>query len=275
VKKKQASENSPGGGIVNTFFRRANRGLLLDVTVFIINLFLMGFLARKFWDITGAASNGDPIATAALALFFVSMFVLPPAGAVLKRWRYHQRIKENALESSPLAGCLFNPIFYFCTVFVLFAVLDAFVLEYLSPGSDRSAGIFLGSLFFGITVTVAHTWLVYRYFTPPKQPPASAFLRSPAAEIVGDIFIFINMINFQILWNNPAVYRLPHPSGIEEFLGRVLVFGFLALLVYFPPRMFYLADDIGKRRTWLTMLLANSPLLYHVLIGTNSSIIGW
>ncbi len=256
-------------------FGRSNRGLLLDLTVFALNLFLMRILAQHFWSMIGSAADGDRVSTVALMLFLLSMFVLPPVGAVLKRWHYHQRVKDNPLDRSSLAGCLFNPIFYFCMIFVLFAVVNAYFTELLRPGEDLSAGIFLGSLAFGITVTVLHTWLVYRYFSPPKQPPASAFLRSSSSEIVGDICIFINMINFQILWNNPAVYRFPHPSGIQEFIGRLLVFGFIALLIYFPPRMFYLADDIGKRRTWLTMLLANSPLLYHILIGTGGPIIGW
>ena len=44
---------------------------------------------------------------------------------------------------------------------------------------------------------------------------------------------------------------------------------FIALLIYFPPRMFYLAEDINRGRTWLTMLLANSPVIVRVLIGTN------
>jgi hypothetical protein len=49
---------------------------------------------------------------------------------------------------------------------------------------------------------------------------------------------------------------------------------FLALLIYFPPRMFYLAEDIHRRRTWFTMLLANSPVIFKVLIGSNNQA-GW
>jgi hypothetical protein len=40
--------------------------------------------------------------------------------------------------------------------------------------------------------------------------------------------------------------------------------------------MFYLAEDIQRRRTWLTMLLANSPVIIRVLIGTGSTTTsGW
>jgi hypothetical protein len=275
--KIHRSDNSDNShGTFDFMFRRANRGLLLDIVVFVLNLFLMRMLAKYFWDIAHSAANGDRLSTITMALFCLSIFVLPPVGAVLKRWHYHQRVKEDPIEKSTLAGCLFNPIFYFCMMFVLFALVDAYIMQFLSPEDDFSPGVFLGSMLIGVTVTVVHTWLVYRYFTTPKQPPSSAFLRSPSSEIVGDVCIFVNMINFQILWNSPALYRMPHPKDLEEFVGRLLVFSFVALLVYFPPRMFYLVDDIDKRRTWMTMLLANSPVLYHVLIGTgSSSTTGW
>jgi hypothetical protein len=69
---------------------------------------------------------------------------------------------------------------------------------------------------------------------------------------------------------------LGHPSGVEEFVGRLFFLSFVALLVYFPPRMFYLAEDINRGRTWLTMLLANSPVIIRVLVGTRSNTgAGW
>ena len=64
-------------------------------------------------------------------------------------------------------------------------------------------------------------------------------------------------------------------AGVLEFFGRLFFLCFIALLIYFPPRMFYLAEDINRRRTWLTMLLANSPVIIRVLIGTSSNSPGW
>jgi hypothetical protein len=76
------------------------------------------------------------------------------------------------------------------------------------------------------------------------------------------------MILYQVLWNLLTFAPLGRPSGPGEFIGRLLVLCFIALLIYFPPRMFYLAEDIHRRRTWITMLLANSPVIIRVLIGT-------
>jgi hypothetical protein len=76
------------------------------------------------------------------------------------------------------------------------------------------------------------------------------------------------MILFQTVWNMITFADLGRPSGPAEFLGRLFFLSFIALLIYFPPRMFYLAEDINRPRTWLTMLLANSPVLVRTLIGT-------
>ena len=98
---------------------------------------------------------------------------------------------------------------------------------------------------------------------------------SPESELLGDACLFTNMILFQVGWNLLTLFSLGRVSSVEEFLGRIFFLSFVALLVYFPPRMFYLAEDINRGRTWLTMLLANLPVIVRVLIGTNSNQSGW
>jgi hypothetical protein len=77
------------------------------------------------------------------------------------------------------------------------------------------------------------------------------------------------MVLFQVAWNLMTFTPFGRPSGLLDFAGRLFLLCFLALLIYFPPRMFYLAEDIQRGRTWFTMLLANSPVIVRVLIGTN------
>ena len=263
---------------LTALLRPKNRGLLLDIVVFVLNIFVMRMLVRNFLDMVRAAAGDDRFAQLSLFVFAVSLLVLPPAGAVLKRWHFHERLKGRDYKESTLAGCLFNPLFYICLVFLIFATANAFVLQFFTKDgeSDPGPGIFVTSIFVGIALTIVHTWLVYRYFSPPKQPPTSPFLLSPASDLVGDICIFANMIFMQIIWNTLASADLPHPADIEEFVGRLFVFSFIALLIYFPPRMLYLAEDIDKRRTWLMILLANSPVIIRVLVGTYSlDLNGW
>jgi hypothetical protein len=265
-------------GSLARLFARTNRGLLLDIIVFILNIFLMRLLSRQFIDLFNQVSPENPLAELTLGLTFAAMWILPAAGAVLKRWHFHQRrdaLTLDAMESG-VGGCLFNPIFYFCLNLVISSAVLASLGDFVfgSRGLD-SAAIFVPMIFAILILTIVQTFLIYRYFSPPKKPPKWDLLRTPQSETLGDICLFLNMILFQVFWNLLTFADLGHPSGVVEFLGRLFFLCFIALLIYFPPRMFYLAEDIHRRRTWLTMLLANSPVIIRVLIGTSSNTPGW
>ena len=105
---------------------KTNRGLLLDLIVFVANLFLMRMLTAQFIELFKQVSAENPLATFGLGLTFLAMWILPAIGAVLKRWHVHKRIKANevaAPKETVLSGCLFNPIFYFCLNLVLTAAV--------------------------------------------------------------------------------------------------------------------------------------------------------
>jgi hypothetical protein len=277
------SQISPGAGesrngFLANLFAETNRGLLIDIVVFILNIFLMRLLTAQFIELFGQVSAENPLAKLILGLIFAAMWVLPAAGAVLKRWHFHQRREALTLDfmESGLGGCLFNPIFYFCLNLVISSAVLASLGDFFfgRRGLD-SAGIFVPMIFAILILTIVQTYLIYRYFSPPKKPPKWDLLRTPQSETLGDICLFLNMILFQVFWNMLTFADLGHPSGVVEFLGRLFFLCFIALLIYFPPRMFYLAEDIHRRRTWLTMLLANSPVIIRVLIGTSSNAPGW
>jgi hypothetical protein len=273
-----ASKTISKRNIFQTLFAKTNRGLLLDIVVFLLNVFLMRLLTRQFIDLFSQVSAENPLAKLALGLIFAAMWILPAAGAVLKRWHFHQRrdaLTLDAMESG-LGGCLFNPLFYFCLNLVISsAVLASLGDFFLGRRGLDSAAIFVPMIFAILILTIVQTYLIYRYFSPPKKPPKWDLLRTPLSETFGDICLFLNMILFQVFWNLLTFADLGHPSGVVEFLGRLFFLCFIALLIYFPPRMFYLAEDIHRRRTWLTMLLANSPVIVRVLIGTGSNTTGW
>ena len=253
-------------------FAHENRGLLLDIVVFILNLFLMQRLTRYALEVFRYADEGDSLARFSLLAACIAMWVLPAAGAVLKRWHFHQRLKTSGKEyefGENLSGCLFNPIFYFCLNLVLVSAIIAAGGQFLFGNKLMESGaIFVPTILLGLIATILQTYVIYRYFSAPKRPPRYEFLRQPESETLGDVCIFLNMILFQICWNFMAAADLGRPSGPAEFLGRLFFLCFIALLIYFPPRLFYLAEDIERPRTWLTMLLANSPVIVRVLIGT-------
>jgi hypothetical protein len=262
-------------------FAKTNRGLLLDITVFVANIFLMRSLTRVFIEIFNEVSAENPLAKLLLGLTCLAMWVLPALGAVLKRWHFHQRLEDEGktVESAEtnLAGCLFNPLFYFCLNLVVSSAVITSLGEFVFGRRLLNTGaVFVPLVILGLILTIIQTYLIYRYFIPPKRPPQSKFLRSSQSEALGDICLFLNMMLFQVAWNLLTFAGLGRPSSLLDFAGRLFFLSFIALLIYFPPRMFYLAEDINRPRTWLTMLVANSPVIFRILIGTNSNTMtGW
>ena len=251
---------------------KQNRGLLLDIVVFVLNIFLMQRLTRAFIDLFGLVSAEQPLAQLSLVLVCVAMYVLPAAGAVLLRWHFHQRLKEEgkSVDETAVTGCLFSPIFSFClNIVIMSAIVSGLGMMLIGDRLTDDGAIFLPLIFGGLILTILQTYLIYRYFSAPKKPPRFEFLKRPESEMLGDVCIFTNMILFQVAWNLLTFAPFGRPSGPVDFFGRLFFLCFIALLVYFPPRLFYLAEDIERGRTWLMMLLANSPVIVRLLIGTN------
>lgn len=276
IPNNTASQSAALADLKSILLAKSNRGLLLDLVVFVANVFLMHLLTRLFLDVVRQASSGDEIAQFTLAFSSLGMWILPAAGAVMKRWHFHRRLQAQGKTVEPpetrLAGCLFNPIFYFCLNLVITsAILTAFGQLLFGDALLKNGAVFVPLVILGFILTVVQTFLIYQYFWPPKNPPKSEFLRSTRSENLGDICLFLNMILFQVAWNTLTFAGLGPPSGFAEFAGRLFFLCFIALLIYFPPRMFYLAEDINRPRTWLTMLLANSPIILRVLFGMNPS----
>ncbi|HVS80943.1 MAG TPA: hypothetical protein VHE60_04355 [Pyrinomonadaceae bacterium] len=249
-------------------FARKHRGMLIDMLMFLVNVFLMRLLVRVFLDIYRQASAGDAIARFGLLLFYLALLVLPSLGAILKRWHFHQRIKQRgeaeAADSWLPFGCIFIPAIYLIvnmciTLGVALTFLDLF------PGSQFGETVGVSLLLFGIVYNVFQTVLVFRYFAPPKREPKSAFLRDPRSESLGDACIFLNLILYQVLLNwVTVVYPGFHEGKATDRFFTVVIF---ALLIYITGRIFFLVEDLRHPRTWLTILLANSPLVVRVVLG--------
>lgn len=259
-------------------FARRNRGILLDLVMFVANLYMARLLSGYFLKVFRNADEADTGSMAALGFCCVAMMVLPATGAVLKRWHYHQRMAtQGGLDTSGrgmLWGCLCNPIFYFClNLVVMSAIMTIGTQVLFGADLDKHGGPFVASLVLGIVLTGVQTFLVYRYFSPPKNPPGSAFMRSRLSETLGDAAVYLNMALFQATWNVVTFMDLEPASDFTDFAGRLFFLSFVALLIYFPPRIFYLAEDIKRPTAWLTMGLANAPVIARVLFGWGNG--GW
>jgi hypothetical protein len=246
-----------------------NRGILLDVVVFAFQLVLMTVLTRLFADLVRQAHQ-DFTAKVIVVFFCLGLAFLQPLGAILKRRRAHHR--HPGLDV-PAPRLLFHPIFYFLSklLFLIAAGAQLVDLVYGEAETGSSASYFglppwlFTTLFLGIpALAIANTAIAYFfYFSEPKHAPLLKFLESPQSETLGDTCLFLNMIGYQMFWGFLMVGLTKDYSSIG---GRLSTFGFTALLIYFPPRLFYLAEDGNRRLTWLTMLLANSPILFRIFL---------
>ncbi|HYH82821.1 MAG TPA: hypothetical protein VEX86_23715 [Longimicrobium sp.] len=247
-----------------------NRGILLDAVVFVLGLVLMRRLARAFMQLAAAASAGDDAAKLSLTVFFVGIFVLPAAGAVLKRWHFHQHRRRGNDGAEPLSsgapGCLLHPAIYLAVSLTIGTVAGVMIGQRIF-GEDfgQRAGIFLPMMLAVLVLGIVQTFLVYRYLSPPRKPPG-AFLRDPRTAAAGDLCIFVNMILFQVLWT-VMLSSLGRVTDAPGLAGRVFLAWFLTILLYLPPRIFYLADDAGRPASRLSILLATSPIVLHTLFG--------
>lgn len=267
--------------LTTKLFDTQNRGLLLDILVFLANVLVMRLLSGLVIELFRKVSAENPAAKLLLGLIFLAMWILPALGAVLKRWHFHQRLKAEGKtfdsEFNNLSGCLFNPLFYFCLNLVITsAVLTGLGDALFGKALLNNGPLFVSLIVAGLILTIIQTYLIYQYFSAPQHPPRAEFLRDPRSEVLGDLCLFVNMMLFQIFWNLLTFAPLGPPSSVLEFGGRLFFLSFIALLIYFPPRMFYLAEDINRPRTWLTMLLANSPVILRVLFGTSgTAMVSW
>lgn len=274
---KAGPPSAVGNGPFANILARTNRGMLFDILIFVANIFLFRILAKSFLDIVNDASAGDALAQLGLMGLALGVWLLPGTGAVLKRWHFHERLKAEgksiAAHRTVLSGCLFNPLFYFVLNLLITAVVITFILGLLKPSRENEQAIFTTSCFLGVGFAAFQTYLVYHYFSTPKREPKMEFLRDPRSEVLGDVCILLNMILFQIAWNVLPIILPPRPPNVSvfaEIMFRLVVFGMATMLIYFPPRIFYLREDINRRRAWLTIGLANLPLITRLLLGARS-----
>jgi hypothetical protein len=269
--------------MLKKLFAYANRGILLDVVVFVVNVVLMMVLSRQLANLFLQA-KAEPLAQAATAVFCFSLVFLQPISAILKRRRAHRRKPD--LNHVPFGRLILPAYFLSQLVFLIGASGQIVDFAYGKNPAASSAvssaatpavnsadyfglppGMF-ALLFFGIpALAIANSFILWFYFQPPKRKPVSPWLESPQAETLGDVAIFLNMIGYQAFWGL-LMTDLPH--DYPTVAGRLSMFAFAALLIYIPPRIFYLAEDGRRPVVWLTMLLANSPVLLRILFATSS-----
>ena len=255
-------------------FEHWNRGLLLDVSVFLFQLLSIRVVTTRAVGFARQAEV-DIFAQTAIGLFLVGLFALQPLGPMLKRWSFHEHYNSFEKNQSGLTSFLLSiyKFFYIGAMWIMiYLAYSYFITAFPDFRSNRFEEMVVAGAF--VLAPIMGT-IIFRYFRRPKRQPRLKFLMTPQAEALGDLCMFLNIICFQMLFSvyvsSPHFWNALHKitrqsSGVFDSLsGRLYLAGIAVLLVYFPPRIFYLVIDQHRKITWFIMLLANLPFILAII----------
>lgn len=236
------------------------RGLLFDLAVFVVNVFLIRLLSRHIGRLLSLTFlSDDPQAARTLLIIISAAFAAQLIGACLKRRPLQARLlAQHDSDDNPF-GCFI--ILHFALTLVTSVAIVALLM------SQSSGGITVLVFFLSMIPTA----LVWRAMSPYKKPPPPDWRSSRQVEIVADLCLFAYMIVNLTVWNVLTSGSNVRATGVGDVLSRALGFVLLSpviLLFYIPPRLLFLVEDYKYPATWLSMMLALAPVAYRLIIGS-------
>lgn len=238
------------------------RGLLFDLAVFLLNVFLVRLLTRHIGRLLSQTFLADDPQAARTFLIVVSAASAAQIiGAALKRRPLQARLlaRGEGGVSGPL-GCFI--ILHFALTLITAACIMALV-------SSKSSG---GLTVLVMILSMIPTALVWRALTPYKKPPEPDWRNSHAVETFADLCLFAYMLINLAVWNTVTSGSNVRAEGLGDILSRALGFVLMSpvlLLFYIPPRLLFLVEDYKYPATWISMTLAVAPVAYRLIIGSS------
>ena len=249
---------------VSTWLGR-HRGHVLDVLVFLANLFLVSAFARWLGELGAGFTANDDASARQLAIIILAAFISYTAGAILKRAPLHARHKS--LPSPGYAGCLF------LGWISLHLGLSIFGAAVVAVGFDTAPkGVPLALV---ILLSLLPTVFAARVVFPPKNlEQIPAWRKSWPMELLADIMIVAAILLITIMWNiwfaDLFVFNSPG-LGLQERLFAVGLAAGAFALFYVAPRFLFLIEDFNRWPTWLTIGLTLAPLIGRILLSGTSA----
>lgn len=236
------------------------RGLLFDLAVFVVNVFLIRLLTRHVGRLLSLTFlSDDPQASRTLLIIISAAFAAQLVGAWLKRRPLQARLLARQDGGESLFGCLI------VLHFALTLVTSCGIVALLLPNSSGGLSVLV---FFLCLIPTA---LVWRAMTPYKKPPEPDWRNSHGAEVVADLCLFAYMLVNLAVWNTLTAGSNVRATGVGDVFSRALGFILLSpviLLFYLPPRLLFLVEDYKYPATWISMTLAVAPVAYRLIIGS-------
>ena len=236
------------------------RGQILDLLVFLSNLFLLGPFARLL-DRLGAGFNAnDNDAAQELALIVLAAFIAYTVGAMLKRAPLHARVKS--LPSPGYAGCLFLG---WISLHLSLSILGAALI---AASFDAVKGFAVTAM---ILCSTLPTFFVARVvFAPKKLEQIPAWRKGWPMELLADLLIVAAVIMLTVMWDLWIADLFTGTWEGQTFADRLFAAGLAVgafAFFYISPRFLFLIEDFNRRLTWATMGLTVAPLVGRILLG--------
>ena len=247
-----------------------NRGIVLDCIVFCVNLFLMSDLSTRINDVIGIGPGrvNDSKAMGIMAGYCALACLLPASGAFLKYISGSQKHTPHFYRKT--WGKQFSSMMIVVLILQFLSQIIFFIAGYnyqnkllaLMPDSGGTSLLLKVLIPICVLFVIANPILVRMNFVKNRLQLLSGFTRG-LVEFIADICLFANMILFQIFW---GIFMADLTQDWGGLIERVLALAITSLLLYFPPRFIYLAEDGHRPIAWLTMLLANTPIIIRIII---------
>jgi hypothetical protein len=237
------------------------RGQILDLLVFLANLFFLGPFVRLLGLLGAGFRANDDAAARQLALIILAAFTSYTLGAMLKRAPLHARVKS--LPGPCYAGCLFLG---WISLHLSLSILGAAVIAASFDAAPK--GVPLAAM---ILCSTLPTFFVARVVFPPRKlEQIPAWRKSGPMELLADLLIIAAVIMLTIMWDIWIADLFTGTWEGQTFGDRVFGAGLAAgafALFYLSPRFLFLIEDFNKRLTWATIGLTFMPLLGRILFG--------
>lgn len=240
------------------------RGQILDLLVFLANLFLLGRFTNLLQSLGHGFATNEDLAARRLSPIILAAFGVYTMGAILKRAPLHARVA--ALPSPNYAGCLFvGWISLHLTLSILGASFIAAGFDAVPKGVLVVAVILLSTL-----PTIFVTRVIFR---PKALAAISAWRKSWPTELAADLLIGAAVILLTIMWNIwfSELFFVTWPGHTfgDKLFGAALAAVAFALF-YVTPRFIFLIEDFNRWTTWATIGLTLAPLVGRILFGSGS-----
>ena len=239
-----------------------HRGQILDLLVFLVNLFLLAPFTNLLQQLGRGFTANDNVAAQRLGLIILTAFMAYMLGAILKRPPLHERRKT--LPSPGYAGCLYlGWVSLHLSLCILGAAVIAAAFDQVPKGLAVTGVVVLCTL-----PTIFVTRLL---FPPRKLESMPAWRKHWVTELYADLLIAGAVVLLTIMWNiwisGLFFATWPGQTFADRLFGAALAAGAFALF-YVTPRFMFLVEDFNRWPTWATIGLTLAPLVGRILFGS-------